>query len=149
MEYRWQIGTFDELGNHDLYALLRLRQEVFVVEQDCIFRDMDGLDQEAVHMLCWRSSELLAYLRCLKPGLGFAESSLGRIVVSPAGRGLQLGRELLQRGIDHNRQRWPDSAIQIGAQAYLEAFYKSLGFVPVGDEYIEDGIAHLHMIKSA
>ena len=149
MDNRWQVATFDELDNHQLYALLRLRQEVFVVEQDCIFHDLDGLDQEAVHMLCWQGSKLLAYQRCLKPGLDFAESALGRIVVSPAGRGLQLGRELVRRGIDHNMQQWPDSAIRIGAQAHLEAFYQSFGFVPLGDEYIEDGIAHVHMIRSA
>jgi len=87
----------------------------------------------------------MAYQRCIPPGVSYAESSLGRIVVAQAGRGLQLGRELVQRGIDYNRSHWPTSNIQIGAQAHLQGFYGSLGFTPLGDEYIEDGIAHVHM----
>lgn len=145
-ELRWQTCAFAELGVDALYAALQLRSEVFVVEQDCPYQDLDGLDQESIHMLCWRGDELLATQRCLPPGLSYPESSLGRIVVSPAARGLRLGRELVQRGVDHNLARWPDSGIYIGAQAYLDRFYRSLGFVPDGEEYLEDGIAHIHML---
>jgi ElaA protein len=148
MDLRWQIAGFDELERDELYALMRLRQQVFVVEQRCAYLDLDNLDQASIHMLCWRQNELLAYQRCLPPGLNFDESALGRIVVAPAGRGLQLGRELVQRGIDYNGQHWPNNDIQIGAQAHLADFYTSLGFVISGDAYIEDGIPHLHMIRS-
>ncbi|MFK8048577.1 MAG: GNAT family N-acetyltransferase [Halioglobus sp.] len=147
MAFHWEISTFDALSNNSLYQAMRLRQAVFVVEQNCIYPDLDGLDQESTHVLCWRDEELLAYQRCLPPGLSYSESSLGRIVVSPAGRGHKLGRELVQRGIDINMKQWPQSNIKIGAQAYLRSFYQSLGFVVLGDEYIEDGIAHIHMLR--
>jgi len=146
--FRWQTLHFSELGGDELYTIMRLRQQVFIVEQDCVYLDLDDLDQESLHMLCWRGEELLAYQRCLPPGLSFAESAIGRIVVAPNGRGLKLGRELVQRGIDNNHQRWPEHDIQIGAQAHLENFYASLGFVTEGKEYIEDGIPHIHMIRS-
>lgn len=147
-DLRWQISTFGELSTHELYALLRLRQDVFVVEQHCAYLDLDNLDLEAVHMQCWRGQELAAYQRMLKPGLAFPESSIGRIVVASTARGLKLGRELVSKGIDFNNREWPESNIQIGAQAHLAEFYQSLGFEPVGQQYIEDGIAHIHMIRS-
>ena len=141
----WQIAHFDDLTTRELYTVMHLRQEVFVVEQNCVYPDLDGLDLHAVHLLCWEDGELLAYLRCLKPGLSYPQSSIGRIVVSPAARGRDLGRELVTRGIAYNFQQWPDSDIRIGAQRYLEAFYCSLGFVTDGGPYIEDGIEHVHM----
>lgn len=147
MAFRWEISTFDALSNNSLYRAMRLRQEVFVVEQNCIYPDLDGLDQESIHMLCWRDTQLLAYQRCLPPGLSYTESALGRIVVARAGRGHKLGRELVQRGIDHNIKAWPQSNIKVGAQAYLRSFYESLGFAALGEEYIEDGIAHIHMLR--
>lgn len=118
-----------------------------MVEQACIYQDMDNIDLEATHILCWEDSQLLAYQRCMAPGLSFPESSIGRIVVAPDARGGQLGRELVVRGIEYNMAHWPDSAIQIGAQAHLEAFYSSLGFVSRGAPYIEDGIPHVHMLR--
>jgi ElaA protein len=146
MTLDWRITEFSALTPFDLYAILRLRQDVFIIEQDCIYPDLDNLDIQAMHLSAWREGELMAYQRCLPPGLCYHESSLGRIVVAPAARGLQLGRKLVQRGIDYNRERWPESNIQIGAQAHLQAFYGSLGFTGLGDEYIEDGIAHRHML---
>ncbi|MCL4106145.1 UNVERIFIED_CONTAM: hypothetical protein GTU68_058451 [Idotea baltica] len=124
---------------------MRLRQEIFVVEQDCVYNDLDGLDQAAIHILAWRGDELLAYLRCLEPGQSYDQSSLGRIVVSPTARGMNLGRKLVERGIKNNQTTWPDSGIRIAAQAYLEQFYLDLGFVVDGEPFDEDGIAHLHM----
>lgn len=141
----WQIAHFDDFTTRDLYTVMRLRQEVFVVEQNCVYPDLDGLDLNADHILCWEDGDLLAYLRCLKPGLSYPQSSIGRIVVSPTARGRDLGRELVTRGITYNFQQWPDSEIRIGAQRYLEAFYCSLGFVTDGEPYIEDGIEHVHM----
>lgn len=148
MAYQWQTSAFSELDTLQLYAALRLRQEVFVVEQECVYLDLDNLDQQAIHMLCWQNGELAAYQRCLAPGIGFDESALGRIAVSPGARGHQLGREMVQRGINHNLQRWPQHNIRINAQAHLQVFYGSLGFAAVGDVFDEDGIAHIHMTFS-
>jgi len=145
----WSTLTFAELDIHALYEILALRQDIFVVEQNCPYQDLDGLDQDAYHMACREGETLLAYQRCLPPGVSYPESSIGRIIVSSAARGRQLGRELVQRGIDFNRAEWPEHDIRIGAQAHLSGFYGSLGFVTVGDEYIEDGIPHVHMVLAA
>jgi ElaA protein len=145
MTLQWQTLTFPELGAQRLYAVLRLRQQVFVVEQQCAYLDIDNLDQRANHMLCLRDGHLLAYQRCLEPGLVYPESSLGRIVVDPGIRGQQLGRELVKRGIAYNLSRWPGWAIRINAQAHLQAFYSDLGFIAEGDEYLEDNILHRQM----
>lgn len=148
MAYQWQTSVFAELDARQLYAALRLRQEVFVVEQACLYLDLDNLDQEAIHMLCWQDGELLGYQRCLAPGASFPESALGRVAVSARARGRQLGRELVRRGISHNLQRWPRQGIRINAQAYLEDFYRSLGFAAAGDVFDEDGIPHIRMLYS-
>jgi ElaA protein len=145
MHLEWQLLSFTELPRESMYALLRLRQQVFVVEQNCAYLDLDNLDQHAMHMFCTRNQELLAYQRCLAPGLSYRESSLGRIVVSPTMRGQQLGRDLVQRGIDHNLLQWPGSGIRINAQAHLHEFYSSLGFTAEGDAYLEDNIPHIQM----
>jgi ElaA protein len=145
----WQILTFDELGAAGLYAILRLRQAVFVVEQQSIYQDLDNLDQRAMHMIGCADGEIAAYLRCLAPGLSYPESSMGRIIVSPAMRGRDLGRDLVQRGIDYNLAQWPAIAIRINAQSYLQDFYASMGFVAEGEEYMEDGIPHRQMRYAA
>lgn len=146
MTYQWQSAGFTQLSQRQLYALLQLRQRVFVVEQTCIYLDLDDRDQQAVHMLCWQDDELQAYLRCLAPGASYPDSSLGRIVVSPRARGRHLGKDLVKRGICHNLQQWPQSDIRINAQAYLTDFYTELGFAAQGQEYDEDGIAHIQMV---
>ena len=115
------------------------------MEQDCVYLDLDGLDQKSVHILCWEGETLLAVLRCLPPGLSYTQSSLGRIVTAAAARGRSLGRELVERGIAYNLQQWPESDVRIGAQAYLDEFYISLGFIMDGEPYMEDGIQHIHM----
>jgi len=145
MTPRWLNTPFQALDAAELYALLQLRQSVFVVEQNCPYPDLDGLDQQGWHMRCLLGDTVLAYQRCLPPGVAYPESSLGRIVVNPDVRGTRLGRELVQRGIAFNRQQWPQTDIYIGAQAYLLAFYSSLGFVSEGEPYLEDGILHIHM----
>lgn len=146
MTYQWQTSDFGGLNTLELYAALRLRQQVFVLEQNCAYLDLDNLDQDAVHMLCWREGDLLAYQRCLAPGANFIESALGRIVVSAPARGQDLGRELVRRGIRHNLERWPNHDIRINAQAYLQAFYAELGFVAEGDVFDEDDIPHIQMV---
>ena len=149
MPYRWQITEFRQLGEDALYAILHLRQAVFVVEQACLYQDLDGLDQGATHMLCWDKDGLAAYQRCLPPGKSFTESSIGRIVVAPDHRKSGLGKTLVLRGIQHNLDRWPGSGIRINAQAYLGKFYSELGFDPVGEAYDEDGILHQQMLYTA
>jgi ElaA protein len=146
MPYHWQTTEFARLGVDALYTVLRLRQAVFVVEQACLYQDLDGLDQQGTHMLCWDGEELAAYQRCLPPGASFRESAIGRIVVAPSYRNSGLGRELVVRGINHNLAQWPDSGIRINAQSYLREFYAGLGFDPVGTEYDEDGIPHQQMV---
>lgn len=146
MTYQWQTSDFGGLNTLELYAALRLRQQVFVLEQNCAYLDLDNLDQDAVHMMCWREGDLLAYQRCLAPGANFSESALGRIVVSAPARGRDLGRELVRRGIRHNLERWPNNDIRINAQAYLQAFYAELGFVAEGDVFDEDDIPHIQMV---
>jgi ElaA protein len=149
MTLQWQTLAFTELTGEQVYAILRLRQQVFVVEQRCAYLDLDNLDQQATHMLGVRGKELVAYQRCLAPGLSYPESALGRIVVSASMRGRQLGRELVQRGIEHNLSRWPGSGIRINAQAHLQDYYGALGFAAEGGEYLEDGIPHRQMLYRA
>jgi len=146
MNHRWLVSPFSELGTGELYALLRLRQEVFVVEQRSIYLDLDGRDQVARHMMCWDSEDLLAYQRLLPPGVSYPESSMGRIVVCARARGRQLGRELVRRGIAHNLERWPEHDIRINAQSYLRDFYTGLGFAAASDDYDEGGIPHVQML---
>jgi len=142
----WQCQPFDALTNRSLYALLKLRAEVFVVEQTCAYLDPDGLDLEAFHWLCWIDGQLAAHQRCLPPDSSYpGESSIGRVVVSPASRGLDLGRKLLRRGVAFNLERWPAAPILIGAQSYLVRFYGEFGFRVCGEPYMEDGIEHVHM----
>lgn len=146
MEYNWLNTPFGALDAAQLYDLLRLRQDIFVVEQNCAYPDLDGLDQHAWHMRCLRNGTVAAYQRCLPPAISYPGcSSLGRVVVAAEARGTGLGRELVQRGIHFNRQQWPQADILIGAQAYLLDFYSSLGFVGEGESYLEDGILHVHM----
>ena len=148
----WQCAEFAELSAEQLYQVLKLRQDVFVLEQACLYPDLDNHDQQALHLCAWRDGELLGYLRALPPGgdalpggSAAAESTLGRVVVSPAARGLSLGRELMRRGISLNLETWPGAGICIGAQAHLQKFYTELGFEPLGDVYDDDGIPHIKM----
>lgn len=145
----WMTRDFASLSPALLYAILRLRQAVFVIEQNCVYQDLDNLDQCGDHLFLLRGGELIAYQRCLPPGSAFAESSIGRIIVAPAARRERLGSHLVQRGIAHNQERWPDGPIRIGAQAHLQGFYAALGFRVTGELYLEDGIEHIHMLLDA
>jgi ElaA protein len=149
----WQWNSFADLTVTQLYEMLALRQQVFVLEQTCLYPDIDGLDTGAYHLLGWRSvdgrRELIASLRCLAPGAKYAEMSLGRVVTSPAARGTGLGRELVAQGIAHAESLHRGHAIRIGAQAHLERFYANFGFVTVSEPYDEDGIMHVDMVRPA
>ena len=149
LDIRWQWLAFDALSRDQLYELLRLRSEVFVVEQNCVFQDMDGLDDRAMHLLGVRAAELVAYVRCFPAGVAFDEASIGRVVTKPDARGGGLGHLLMAEAIKALEVEWGAQPIRIGAQAHLKAFYEKHGFVDVGKPYIEDGIAHLEMLRSA
>lgn len=147
----WQWRHFSALENADLYAALALRQQVFVLEQRCLYPDIDGLDQDAWHLLGWRMvdgrRELAAYLRALAPGAKFAELSLGRVLTSAQARGAGIGRALVAQGIVRAEATWPGQRIRIGAQRHLANFYAGFGFNAVGAPYDEDGIAHIDMLR--
>ncbi len=139
---------FDYLTLQRLYAIMALRQEVFVVEQNCPYLDADGKDIEAWHLSGWLpDGRLGAYARLLPPGLVYeAYPAIGRIVSAPAARGAGLGRALVQQAIEECYRLFGYEPIRIGAQLYLLEFYQSFGFEPVGDEYLEDGIPHIEMV---
>ena len=144
---KFQLDQFSALTAGQLYACLGLRSEVFVVEQNCVYQDLDGLDSASLHLrLVAEGAGLLAYARLLPPGVDFPEAcSIGRIVVSPAARGSGHGRAIVREAIGECRRRWPDARIRIRAQTYLLRFYTDLGFVPEGEVFLEDGIPHQQM----
>jgi ElaA protein len=146
MAFTWKLATFDQLSTHELYAILRLRSEVFVVEQNCVFLDMDDKDQPSLHLMCWDNDHLAACCRLVPPGIAYEEASIGRVVSSPARRGQGAGLQMMQHAIQHTCDLFEVDTIKIGAQLYLEKFYGSLGFVSIGDTYLEDGIPHIHML---
>jgi len=146
----WTWKRFDDLSGGDLYDLLALRSQVFVVEQNCPFLDTDYCDQRAWHLLGRATSEvgrasLAVYLRILDAGVKYTEPSIGRVVVAESWRGQGLGRVLMEEGIARSRVLWPDDDIVIGAQQRLDAFYALLGFASEGAVYVEDGIDHIRM----
>ena len=142
------IKRFNELSTHELYAVLQLRAEVFVVEQDCVYQDLDNKDLDAYHVLGVLDTKIVAYARIFKPGDYFLESSIGRIVVKKEFRKHQYGYQLVQNSIQFIENNLQQNTILISAQSYLTKFYNSLGFTQVGEEYLEDGIPHIKMLKS-
>jgi ElaA protein len=149
---RWRCCRFAELSLDDLYDLLKLRAEVFVCEQTCAYLDPDEKDRNPqAHHLLGRAPDghLAAYLRLLPPGLSFPEASFGRVVTAPNERGRGYGHALVIEGLRHLASLWPQSDIQIGAQAYLVDYYAKHGFVVCSEPYDEDGIPHRHMRRGA
>jgi ElaA protein len=145
----WRECAFSELTVHELYKVLRLRTQVFVVEQQCVFQDMDGMDQRARHLLGTTGGELVAYARLFGPGECFEQASIGRVVTAQSSRGTGVGRQLMHEAISSVERHWSRVPIRIGAQCYLKRFYESFGFERDGDDYVEDGIPHLHMLRPA
>jgi ElaA protein len=145
MNLTWHLRGFDQLAAHELYAIMVLRQRVFVVEQRCAYQDADGIDTACRHLWAERDGAILAYLRIVPAGAKLAEVSLGRVITAPEARGTGLGRELMRRGI----AAAGGVPIRIGAQAHLERFYGELGFVRASEVYDEDGIPHIEMFRPA
>lgn len=141
------IKIFSELNTKELYQILQLRSEVFVVEQNCIFQDIDNKDQESYHLLCQVDGILAGYTRLLPAGLSYNEISIGRVVTAPAFRGMGLGKELMLKSIEACEKLFEETTIRIGAQRHLSKFYTSLGFIESGEPYDEDGILHIEMVR--
>jgi ElaA protein len=146
MDINWTNKEFSGLGTGELYAILQLRSEVFVVEQNCPFQDMDDKDQPSRHLMGWQHDKLVAYTRIVPPGISYAEFSIGRIVTSPAVRKQGIGRVLVNKAIELAYALHGKGIIRIGAQYYLRGFYESFGFEKASDIYLEDGIQHIEML---
>ena len=144
----WICKPFTGLSANELYAILHLRSAVFVVEQNCVFQDADNKDQSSFHLMGWEDTGLVAYTRLVPPGVVYNEASIGRVVTAITARGSGIGRMLMQRSIDECRKLFGEGVIRIGAQLYLKEFYGSLGFIPTGGIYPEDGIEHIQMLLS-
>lgn len=144
----WELYYFDQLKVRQLYQLLKLRQEVFVVEQDSPYQDIDKLDCFSYHLLGFKNKFLSAYLRIVPPNKKFKEPSLGRIVVAKSCRGYGLGTELVKRGMNHTKKLYKTDNIRIQAQSHLQNFYRQIGYKTVTDKYLKDGIPHIEMLIS-
>lgn len=145
---KWEFKPFSELSVTDLYEVIQLRSAVFIVEQACIYSDLDDKDQESFHLLGRLKSteELVAYSRILPAGISFKEPSIGRVLTCPTHRKSGFGKELMQESIHEIKRLYPSQDVRIGAQTYLLSFYNSFGFKEVGKPYDEDGIEHIEMI---
>lgn len=147
----WQWSRFSELRPQDLYAVVRLRESVFIVEQQCPYHDADGRDPVAWHLLGWSDGEdgktLVAYARIFEPGLRYTEGSIGRVVSAPEVRGTGVGKALMAEALRRLEGLAPGQAIKIAAQRRLEKFYLDLGFKTVSAPYEEDGIIHVDMLR--
>jgi len=148
LEITWQLKKFEELTGNEVYEILRLRSEVFVVEQNCVFLDMDNKDQESYHLQGRIGPSLIAYVRILPPGLSYDQSSIDRVVTSPSFRRNGAGIELMKTAISNSYTLFGIQPIMIGAQLYLKNFYENLGFIQYSEVYLEDDIPHIKMIKS-
>ena len=138
--------TFKELTTEELYAILQLRTEVFVVEQDCVYQDLDFKDQKALHVLGFKNKTIVAYTRLFKSGDYFNEARIGRVVVAKKERQHKYGYDIMNASIDAIKNKFNETGIRISAQCYLKKFYTNVGFKEVGEEYLEDGILHVNMI---
>ena len=149
----WQWSSFSELSPHEVYAILALRQDIFVLEQQSLYRDIDGHDVQSAHLLGWQHNGaervLVAYLRCVPPGILYPQASLGRVMCARSARGMGLGRQVFSAGVLYADQHYPGQGLRISAQQYLESFYASFGFTTTSSPYQEDGIWHVDMLRDA
>ena len=142
------IKSFYDLTKDELYNILRLRSEVFIVEQNCVYQDIDQKDQSALHVFLKKNNQIIAYTRIFKPNDYFKYSSIGRVVVIKNKRGSKIGSQIMNFSIKKIEEKFNEKKIKISAQKYLINFYEKLGFSVIGDEYLEDGIPHIAMIKN-
>jgi len=147
MQLNWRLKAFDELSNYELYEVLKLRSKVFVVEQNCVFLDMDNKDTKCLHLLGFADGALVAYSRLVPAGVSYKEMAIGRVVTDPEYRRKGMGKELMELSIEKIIDSFGNSPIRIGAQVYLKDFYESFGFNINSPEYLEDGIPHVEMLR--
>ena len=145
MEIQWTIKSFENLSVNELYDMLRLRSEIFVVEQNCVYLDLDGKDKQALHLFGEFEGKIVGYSRLFKPGITFDNASIGRVVVDANYRDRKWGHDLMREAIAGIRHHFGESKITIGAQLYLKKFYESHGFVQTSEMYLEDDIPHIEM----
>lgn len=143
----WKIKSFARLSTEELYQILKIRQEVFIVEQTCYYLDADGYDQQAVHIWAESAGEILAYSRVFEPGIKYAEASIGRVLTNPKYRKNNLGKILIRFSINTIEARFRTQSIRISAQDYLLRFYSEFGFQDTGKKYLEDDIPHTEMVR--
>lgn len=148
MNLQWKIKRFEALSVSELYKLLQLRSEVFVVEQNCVYQDIDGKDEKALHLIGEENGNIVAYARLFKPKDYFDEASIGRVVVKETSRSKKLGHILMREAIQVIETHFDVTEITISAQLYLKHFYESHGFVQISDTYLEDDIPHIRMKKA-
>ena len=144
----WRFARFDELTALEVHDILQARSAVFVVEQNCVFLDVDGVDPQSWHLLGVEGGAVLAYCRLVPPGLKFREASIGRVLTLEAGRRKGLGRRLMAEAIGRAQALWPGQPLRIGAQVYLDKFYREFGFKRASEPYDEDGIMHIEMLRA-
>ncbi|MBN8671391.1 MAG: GNAT family N-acetyltransferase [Chitinophagales bacterium] len=147
MQLNWRLKAFGELSNYELYEVLKLRSKVFVVEQNCVFLDMDDKDTKCLHLMGFADSALVAYSRLVPAGVSYKEMSIGRVVTDPDYRAKGMGMELMELSVEKAIESYGTGPIRIGAQLYLKAFYERFGFNINSAEYIEDGIPHIEMLR--
>jgi ElaA protein len=145
---KWLFKKFDTLSPDELYAILQLRNAVFVVEQNCVFQDADNKDQASYHLMGWSNEVLVAYARIIPGGVVYELPSIGRVVTSSAARKNGTGKILMKEAIEVSQKLFGKVPIKLGAQLYLKKFYESFGFIQSSDIYLEDGIQHIEMIRS-
>ncbi|MBT3587183.1 MAG: GNAT family N-acetyltransferase [Flavobacteriaceae bacterium] len=141
------IKKFNDLSPLELYEILQLRSEVFVVEQDCVYQDIDGNDQKALHIIGTVENKIIAYTRCFGPGDYFKEASIGRVVVKESQRKFKRGNQIMNSSIKAINNHYKTKIIKISAQCYLNKFYTNLQFKSIGEKYLEDGIPHVTMVR--
>jgi len=141
------VKTFSKLNTNELYEILQLRSEVFVVEQDCVYQDIDGKDQKALHIIGKKEGKIIAYTRCFAAGDYFEKASIGRVVVDASQRKYKYGHDIMKASIEAIKNKYKTDIIKVSAQVYLTKFYNSHGFYQVGEGYLEDGIPHIGMVK--
>lgn len=141
------IKKFKDLSPLELYEILQLRSEVFVVEQDCVYQDIDGNDQKALHIIGTIENKIIAYTRCFRPGDYFKEASIGRVVVKESQRKFKRGNQIMNNSVKAINDHYKTKIIKISAQCYLNKFYTNLQFKPIGEKYLEDGIPHVAMLR--
>ena len=143
-----KVKSFEALTIQELYQVLQLRSEVFVVEQDCVYQDLDGKDDKALHVLGFKNEKVVAYTRIFKPGDYFELASIGRVVVAKNERLHKYGFDIMRASAEAIKQHFNEMNIKISAQVYLKKFYNTLGYKEVGEGYLEDNIPHIAMIKN-